>query len=96
MIECQLCDDGRFVCENHPDKPFFGDRACDCGGGGMACPECNVSEVTVPEMPDGFREDPGEAVHFIKCPQCGSWFDCRDIQSALAHEGPLPHPDQPQ
>jgi hypothetical protein len=67
---CALCDDGRFVCENHPKRPFFGQRACSCGGAGMACPECNASEVTVPEMPDDFREDAGEAGHYLKCPKC--------------------------
>ncbi len=93
---CALCDDGRFVCENHPKRPFFGQRACSCGGAGMACPECNASEVTVPEMPDDFREDAGEAGHYLKCPQCGGWFDCRVIGAALAHEGPLPHPARVQ
>lgn len=96
MIECTLCDDSRFVCENHPDRPFFGDRACTCGGGGMACPECNVSEVTVPEMPEGFQEDAGDAAHFVKCTMCGNWFDCRDLGAALAHHAPLPHPDRMQ
>jgi hypothetical protein len=31
-----------------------------------------------------------EAEHFIRCPACGGWIDCRDL------EGPLPHPPQDQ
>jgi hypothetical protein len=54
---CMVCGGCRWVCENHPDRPWEGERACDCGGAGMPCPACNSSEVTVPEMPDDFVED---------------------------------------
>ena len=39
-----------------------------------------------------------EAGHFIRCPACGGWIDCRDLGQLFEHEGPLPHPaeDQPQ
>jgi hypothetical protein len=39
-----------------------------------------------------------EAEHFIRCPACNGWIDCRDLGQAFEHEGPLPHPvqDQPQ
>jgi len=39
-----------------------------------------------------------EAEHFIKCPTCGGWIDCRDLGQVFEHEGPLPHPaqDRPQ
>jgi hypothetical protein len=39
-----------------------------------------------------------EQEHFIKCPACGGWIDCRDLGQVFEHEGPLPHPaqDQPQ
>ena len=39
-----------------------------------------------------------EAEHFIRCPACGGWIDCRDLGQVFQHEGPLPHPaqDQPQ
>src|SRR6188472_3993592 len=57
MADCPRCDDYRWVCENHPDKPWEGPRACDCGGAGAPCPACNASEVTMPEMPDDFFED---------------------------------------
>jgi hypothetical protein len=57
MEWCARCDNGRFVCESHPVRPFFGVRACGCGAAGDPCPACNPSEVTVPEMPDDFLED---------------------------------------
>jgi hypothetical protein len=39
-----------------------------------------------------------EAEHFIRCPTCGGWIDCRDLGQVFEHEGTLPHPaqDQPQ
>ena len=39
-----------------------------------------------------------EAEHFIRCPACNGWIDCRDLAQVFEHEGPLPHPaqDQPQ
>ena len=40
-----------------------------------------------------------EAEHFIKCPACGGWIDCRDLGQVFEHEGPLPHPplaDEPR
>ena len=39
-----------------------------------------------------------DAEHFIKCPACAGWIDCRDLACVFDHEGPLPHPaqDQPQ
>lgn len=45
-------------------------------------------------------DDPSadEAEHFIKCPACGGWIDCRDLGAVFDHEGPPPHPpaDQPR
>jgi len=35
-----------------------------------------------------------EAEHFIKCPTCGGWIDCRDLGQVFEPEGPLPHPAQ--
>lgn len=29
--------------------------------------------------------------HFIQCPGCQEWFDCRDLSQVFAHYGPLPH-----
>jgi hypothetical protein len=43
-------------------------------------------------------EPTNEAEHFIRCPACGGWIDCRDLGQVLEHEAPLPHPahDKPQ
>jgi uncharacterized C2H2 Zn-finger protein len=40
----------------------------------------------------------GEAEHFVRCPACGGWIDCRDLAQVFEHEGPLPRPaqDRPQ
>jgi hypothetical protein len=58
MKFCATCDNGRWVCENHPDRPWLGDRACTCGGAGMPCPICNRTERVdpddLPDMPEGF------------------------------------------
>jgi hypothetical protein len=34
----------------------------------------------------------------MQCPECGVWFDCRDLGAVLAHDGQMPHPtkDRPQ
>ncbi|NOJ43032.1 hypothetical protein [Bradyrhizobium australiense] len=49
------------VGEDHPDSPFLGDRACDCGGAGAPCPVCNQVDPAdpddMPEMPDDFIPD---------------------------------------
>jgi hypothetical protein len=37
-----------------------------------------------------------EAEHYIRCPGCGGWIDCRDLGQVFEHEGPLPHPAQDQ
>jgi hypothetical protein len=39
-----------------------------------------------------------EADHFMQCPDCGGWFDMRDLGQVFEHVGPLPHPaqDKPQ
>ncbi len=42
--KCQTCDDYRWVCENHPDNPWEGNRACECGGAGAPCPKCNIPD----------------------------------------------------
>lgn len=43
-MKCTNCDDCFWVCENHDDRPWDGDRACECGGAGMPCPKCNPSK----------------------------------------------------
>ena len=37
-----------------------------------------------------------EAEHFVRCPACGGWIDCRDLAQVFEHKGPLPHPAQVQ
>jgi len=58
--ECEVCGGARWVCEDHPDKPWDGasDRedACHCGGAGMPCQVCNRTVgQEPPEMPPGYR-----------------------------------------
>jgi hypothetical protein len=54
--------------------------------------------VTVTDIPRGKyigkrigQPATDEAEHFIRCPACGGWIDCRDLGQALEHYGPLPH-----
>jgi hypothetical protein len=50
-----------------------------------------------PEDPiSGKRIDAADRDHFMKCPACGGWIDCRDLGMVLDHEAPLPHPGQDQ
>ena len=28
----------------------------------------------------------GEADHYLRCPRCGTWIDCRKLLELLAHE----------
>ncbi|MBR0855685.1 hypothetical protein [Bradyrhizobium liaoningense] len=61
MKFCARCDNARWICENHPERPWLGERACDCGGAGVPCPICNRTDVEdpddIPEMPEGFVPD---------------------------------------
>lgn len=46
-IMCNNCEDFRWVCENHPNKPWLGlsnsPFGCECGAG-TPCTECNGGE----------------------------------------------------
>jgi hypothetical protein len=54
-LHCARCDNCRWVCEFHPDRPWEGPRARGRGGAGAPCPLCNrVDDGTEPEMPDDF------------------------------------------
>jgi hypothetical protein len=56
MQACGRCDDCRWVCENHTDRPWLGERICGCGGAGAPCPICNASnEPTAPEIQTASR-----------------------------------------
>jgi hypothetical protein len=51
-MKCPLCEDSGWVCENHPKRPWEGEHACNCGGAGMPCPTCNMSDDdTAPRAP---------------------------------------------
>ena len=41
----------------------------------------------------GKPTDAAEAENFMQCPACGGVLDMRDLGAALAHHGPLPHPE---
>ena len=60
-MACRVCDDGRWVCEDHVDKPWGGASdgkdACHRGSAGMPCPICNRSDREhEPKMPEGYRK----------------------------------------
>jgi hypothetical protein len=59
-VECAMCKGNRWVCEDHPEKPWDGasdaPEACHCGGAGAPCPACNPCDREhLPEMPEGYR-----------------------------------------
>jgi hypothetical protein len=56
-MTCWRCDSCMWVCEAHPERPWLGEDACQCGAAGMPCPIRNGSNE--PEMPPGFSEDGG-------------------------------------
>jgi Zn-finger nucleic acid-binding protein len=29
--------------------------------------------------------------HFMECPECGVWIDCRELSQLIQHAQPLPH-----
>lgn len=43
-VKCQRCQDGGWVCEAHPDRPWSNilPNGCECNAG-MPCPDCNSS-----------------------------------------------------
>jgi hypothetical protein len=44
VTPCVRCDDTGWVCEAHPDRPWSGPRACECGGAALPCDVCNPDE----------------------------------------------------
>ena len=40
------------------------------------------------------REVTSEAEHLVRCPDCGGYFDTRNLAQVIEHAGPLPHPAQ--
>jgi hypothetical protein len=59
-MKCARCEDSGWVCENHPQRPWQGEHACECGGAGMPCPRCNEDDP--PRLPSGFVDD-DDATH---------------------------------
>ena len=56
-MTCARCQDIRWICEEHPDKPMEHDG---CKGSGMPCPDCNPSSRgKVPVLPPDFEIDRG-------------------------------------
>jgi hypothetical protein len=54
-VTCARCDGTHWVCENHPDRPWDGPKACGCGGAGEPCPDCNDAAADeLPVLPKGF------------------------------------------
>ena len=49
---CEICEDGGWICEVHPNKTWEsgGNNDCDCGGAGEPC-KCNPRGA----LPPGFR-----------------------------------------
>ncbi|WP_342733743.1 hypothetical protein [Bradyrhizobium sp. B117] len=55
-MTCARCDGTHWVCENHPERPWEGPKACGCGGAGKLCPVCNrVGPDELPLLPNGFE-----------------------------------------
>jgi hypothetical protein len=53
-IACIYCADTGWTCENHPRRPWEGPHACDCGGAGLPCVNCNLSDDDIaPQTPNG-------------------------------------------
>jgi hypothetical protein len=53
---CFRCDDCGWVCEAHPERPWQGPLACECGAPGAPCPDCNSSHdisegIETPRLP---------------------------------------------
>jgi hypothetical protein len=54
-MSCTRCQDIRWICEEHPDKPMEHEG---CKGTGMPCPICNPSSRgKVPVLPPDFEID---------------------------------------
>ena len=54
-MNCARCQDIRWICEEHPDKPMEHDG---CKGSGMPCPDCNPSSRgKVPVLPPDLEID---------------------------------------
>ena len=61
MRYCPRCDNTRWVCENHLDRPFLVNGPAVAAALAHLCPACNEVDATdpddVPAMPPGFKPD---------------------------------------
>jgi uncharacterized protein YbaR (Trm112 family) len=86
---CVVCRGERWVCENHPDKPWNA-SGCECGAG-APCPGCNakkprkVPALPIDFVPHGFRPT-SRNDHFAYCKACRQWFDVREAVEVLLHQ----------
>ena len=48
---------------------------------------CSLAMADYPHEVIGGPPVTSAADHFIQCPACGSWLDCRNLGDLLAHEG---------
>ena len=56
QMPCRTCLGARWVCEDHPDRPWDIPGGCVCGGAGAPCPSCNVSDRDhPPQLPEAGR-----------------------------------------
>jgi hypothetical protein len=55
-MKCTLCEDCGWVCGSHPDRPWQGEHACNCGAPGMPCAWC-PAEGETPRIPEGFKTE---------------------------------------
>lgn len=57
MTACPHCHGTKWVCEEHPAKPWTGDGFCGCGAAGMPCPRCQpeTSRENPPDVSKVFR-----------------------------------------
>jgi hypothetical protein len=55
-MNCARCQDCRWVCEVHDNRPWLGEHGC--GAAGMPCPRCNkIKDGEYPALPAGFVAD---------------------------------------
>jgi hypothetical protein len=58
VVICARCCNTGWVCEAHDNRTWDGPHECGCGGAGMPCPSCNVSNPdNPPRLPAGFVRD---------------------------------------
>lgn len=64
---CLRCDGEGWVCENHPDQPWYGGTPDCCGGAGAPCPDCSpFTQLTEsPFINPEWRFADGDVVAFI-------------------------------